>query len=334
MSTDKILDRELSARPQGYRGPNLSPVGLELEPRRLSDGVYALLANTPGKDNNGLIVGDDAALVVDAGITADVATQIRRHAAALTNRPVRFLVNTTYHGDHTFGNSSFPADVTVVSSRVNKENMADLDYEKQVRSGNMYGDAALFDAVTTWRKPDVCFDGYAEIDLGGRMVELWHFGAGNGPGDTIVYVPDARTAWTGNYLCHAGTAHMLLQAGPEPYLASLRRMRKTLRELELIVPGHGAMGNGPEAIDWLTGYLEDLRDDVTRLYEAGNTIEQTVRQCPSPFADGLDPRLAAALANYPSPTLKTQQDFLDLCRNLHRLNVFATYRIVAGTTDE
>jgi cyclase len=102
----------------------------------------------------------------------------------------------------------------------------------------------------------VVFDSYAEIDLGGRLVQLHHFGPGNGPGDTVVYVPDTRTAWTGNFLCHAGTAHMLLQGGPEPYLASLRRMREALPELDTIVPGHGPMGDGPAAIDALVGYLE------------------------------------------------------------------------------
>jgi cyclase len=59
--------------------------------------------------------------VVDAGITPDVSVQIQALAAELTDRPVRYLANTTYHGDHTFGNMAFPAEVIIVSSRVNKE---------------------------------------------------------------------------------------------------------------------------------------------------------------------------------------------------------------------
>jgi cyclase len=54
-----------------------------------------------------------------------------------TDRPLRYLVNTTYHGDHTFGNASFPADVTVISSRINRDNMTDLAYERARRAGNM-----------------------------------------------------------------------------------------------------------------------------------------------------------------------------------------------------
>lgn len=325
MSTDQIPDRELAERPSGYRGPNLSPVGLELETAPLADGVYALLANQPPKDNNGLIVGQTSALVVDAGITATVSRQIQGIAGQLTHVPVRYLVNTTYHGDHTFGNEAFPADVTVLSSRGNKEQMTDLAYEQQLRRQNMYGDESLLDDIGSWRKPDVTFDVDAEIDLGERIVELLHFGPGNGPGDTIVYVPDAWVAWTGNYLCHAGTAPMLLQGGPEPYLASLRRMRDALPDLGTIVPGHGPIGDGHQAIDWLMDYLVRLRDDVAALYESGHSMPETVRRCHSPFADSLEPDLLSALEQYEGSTADSSTAYLALCRDLHRLNILATY---------
>jgi hypothetical protein len=55
-----------------------------------------------------------------------------------------------------------------------------------------------------WRTPDVVLDRFTEIDLGSQVVQLWHFGPGNGPGDTIVYVPDTQVAWTGNFIGPAG----------------------------------------------------------------------------------------------------------------------------------
>ncbi|MFI5693859.1 MBL fold metallo-hydrolase [Kribbella sp. NPDC051586] len=323
-----IPDREIAERPEGYQGPNLSPVGLRLLPQELTPGVLALMANLPPKDNNGLIVGEHSALVVDAGITSEVSRQIQELATGRTDRPVRYLVNTTYHGDHTFGNAAFPPEVTVISSRANKANMTDLAFEKKIRAGNMYGDERLLDADQSWRLPDVVFESFAEIDLGGRIVQLWHFGPGNGPGDTIVYVPEARTAWTGNFLCAAGTAHMLLQGGPEPYIESLTAMRKALPDLETIVPGHGPMGDGPESIAWLIEYLRQLRADVTSLHDSGRTVEETIEQCPSPFDDGLDPRLLAGLATYQLPQQTVVDQFLALCHNLHKLNILAVYRLL------
>src|SRR5882762_5625439 len=70
--------------------------------------------------------------------------------------------------------------------------------------------------VTTWRQPDVVFDHFCAIDLGNKIIELWHFGPGNAPGDTIVYEPDTRAAWTGNFLMCAGLPPMLLEGGLGP----------------------------------------------------------------------------------------------------------------------
>ncbi|MEO3886670.1 hypothetical protein [Nonomuraea sp. B5E05] len=85
--TMHIPEREFAERPSDYNGPNLSPVGLKLLPQKLADGVHALMAAPAPKDNNGLIVGRDAALVVDAGITPQISARIQALAAELTDRP-------------------------------------------------------------------------------------------------------------------------------------------------------------------------------------------------------------------------------------------------------
>lgn len=308
MKASTLLAKELAERPEGYQGPNLSPRGLRLIPTQLATGTYALVANIPPKDNNGLVVGERAALVIDAGIVPDISAQIQQLAAQQTDRPLRYLVNTTYHGDHSFGNASFPAEVTVISSRINRDNMTDLAYEKARRAGNMYEDAALLDAVTDWRKPDVAFDSAAEIDLRGRVVQLLYFGPGNGPGDTIVYLPDAQVAWTGNYLSHAGIAPMLLQGGPTPYLASLRRMRAALPQVRTIVPGHGPVGDG-HARDRLAhrlpraGPARRRRGPPGRPYCAAGAgdLPLTVRRRPRP-ASGQRPGPLPAPAGHRSPS--------------------------------
>ncbi|MFE3190096.1 MBL fold metallo-hydrolase [Nocardia sp. NPDC059240] len=305
--------RELAERPQDYLGPNLNPAGLELQPHEIGPGVHALLANIPPKDNNGVIVGRGAALVIDAGINGAVSQQIQGIVARLTDKPLRYLVNTTYHGDHTFGNAAFPESVTIISSRANRDSMRDLDYEKQMRFGNMRGDQNPLATVTVWRKPEVVFDRYAEIDLGGKTVQLWHFGPGNGPGDTIVFEPETATAWTGNFLMSAGLPPMLLEGGPGPYLESLRAMQQTL-PVKLVVPGHGPMGDGPAALRNFIEYLELLRDEVGKAVAAGWTVEETIERIPTP-----------ALLRLPANVHATPE-FEQLLGHLHRLNVLAAYR--------
>jgi cyclase len=92
---------EFMERPPGYRGPNLEPSGVRLRPKRLAQGVYALMATQPPRDNSGVIIGERGALVVDAGINTAIADQIQQIVRRLTERPLLWLANTVYHGDHT-----------------------------------------------------------------------------------------------------------------------------------------------------------------------------------------------------------------------------------------
>jgi cyclase len=308
------LPGEIDERPAGYRGPNLDPEGLVLHPQELGTGVYALMANIPPKDNNGVIIGTKAALVIDAGINGAVSFQIQQIVGELTEKPLRYLVNTTYHGDHTFGNYAFGDDVVIISSTLNRASMADLDREKGFRSKNLYGNDAAIADVTQWRRPDVAFNDLCVVDLGDRVVELYHFGPGNGVGDVIVYEPVTKTAWTGNFLPRAGVGPMLLEGGPGPYIESLGKMRDTI-DVATVVCGHGPMGEGRDAIDTMIAYLHGLQESVRAALRAGQQLEPTVETTalPERFAKpDLPPPAGEALGL--------------LNHQMHRLNVVATYR--------
>jgi cyclase len=87
------------------------------------------------------------------------------------------------------------------------------------------------------------------------------------------------------------------------------------------------MGDGHSAIDALVEYLERLHDEVTAAVAQGMSLEETQRKATDPWAAGLDPVLVEALAAYRVPQEIAQQKMLELCRNLHRLNVLAAYRL-------
>jgi cyclase len=108
---------EIQERPSHCRGPNLDPKGVRLFPRRLAKNVYALMANRIPRDNSGVVVGSEGALVIDAGMNGAVARQIQDKVRELTDRPLLYLANTNYHGDHTFGNYAFPKTVEIVAHR-------------------------------------------------------------------------------------------------------------------------------------------------------------------------------------------------------------------------
>ena len=314
-----LLSGEIAERPPDYLGPDLNPEGLALHPQQLGRDVYALLADPLPRDNGGLLVGTRGALLVDAGINGAVATQIQETVRRITDRPLLYLVNTTYHGDHSFGNAYFPDEVHVVSSRINALSMTDLEREKRMRLGNMRGNVSALADVKVWRRPDITFANFLELDLGDRVVQCWCFGPGNGPGDTVVYDPESAVAWTGNFLGHTGIPPMLLEGGPLPYMESLRRMQDAL-DVRVLVPGHGPLEHGDRAIGWMIDYLHALDQEVRSGVDSGRQLDEilAMRKLP-PIPDDAFP---------PGAKEKIQERLGDLSRNMDRLNVLSTYRAI------
>jgi cyclase len=309
--------QETAERPRNYLGPNLDPEGLELKPEKLAEDAYAFLANEMPKDNNGAFIGMRGVLVIDAGINSAITRRIQTLVRSLTDEPIRYLVNTTCHGDHTFGNAAFPPEVTIISSERNKQSMVDLAREKTRRSDNLRGNLAALDDVSAWRRPDVTFSERAQIDLGGITVELWYFGPGNVPGDTVVYVPGTKVAWTGNFLMATGVPPMLLEGGTKPYIASLERFKATL-DVATIVPGHEPMGAAQPAVDNFIAYLHELHGQASRAIAEGLTVEAAIEAYP--MSRLLHPPAGVT----PNPVMAA------MAPQLHRLNVMSEYRALSG----
>jgi cyclase len=312
-----------------YLGPDLSPRRLTWTPRPLGAGVHALLATTPPKNNHWIVAGDRAALVIDAGITPRVSQRIQELAARITSSPVRYLVNTSHRGDHTFGNAGLDAGVQIIASAQAKTAMRSLAEEKAQWFPDMPGDDAALGEVTQWRLPDATFGSKLEIDLGGMTVELWHFGPGSSPGDAVVYVPGARTAWTGDFLNHAGLAPIRLAACPLAYAAGLRRMREMLPGLETVVPAHGPAGPAQSSISWMITYLQDLYGNVKALRDCGADAREAVAVCMLNCSWSAPPSLSAAAVNYDFHQPGAGRSYLaGLATRLHRSCILAAYRLL------
>ncbi|HBK81520.1 MAG TPA: MBL fold metallo-hydrolase, partial [Nitrospinae bacterium] len=114
--------------------PPLDPTGIELKTKRLAPGVYALLAGHGAVDNSGFVVGDRGVLVIDAHINGAMARQIQAAVRRVTDKPILYLVNTNFHGDHTFGNYAFPASTQIVAHRKTAERqLPNLMVQKKLR---------------------------------------------------------------------------------------------------------------------------------------------------------------------------------------------------------
>ena len=295
--------------PEGFIPPPLHPAGVALETKELAPGVYALLSNHMTVDNSGFVVGEHGVLVIDAHINAAMAQQIQDAVARVTDKPILYLVNTNHHGDHTFGNYAFPAETKIIAHRATAARMAHFEHEKDFMLDTVGGDRSVFGAARL-RLPDIVFDQRLTIDLGGRVVEVHHFGPGNTPGDTVVYVPEAKAAWTGNLVVGEGTIPPVFEGNARSYLATIAKFRATL-DVATIIPGHGIKTDG-RILGRYLGYLGALIQAVDRAAAEGRSLEQTVASLP---IDGF----------HPLPAELRDSDIGHFLTGLHRLNVQEAY---------
>jgi cyclase len=288
----------------------LNPTGCTLSTKELAPGVYALLSSIPGVDNAGFVVGEKNVLVIDAHISIPMARQIQERVREVTDKPIRYLVNSNYHGDHTFGNCAFPAETSIIQQRETAARTPFMREEFEFMLPAVKNDPAIFEGVTL-RLPDIVFDDYLRIDLGGQIAELHWFGPANTPGDTVIYVPGARAAWTGNMT--GGSFGLALESDAPTFLGTLTRFIQTI-EVKTLIPGHGPILE-PSILWQYTLYFSQLTIDVKKALSAGWTLEETLERTPMGEAFRLPPSDARAI----------------FMQGRHSYNVRRTYLSMAGT---
>ncbi len=253
----------------------LNPRGCVLATKEMAPGVYGLISSIPGVDNAGFVVGDKGVLVIDAHISLPMARQILARVREVTAKPILYLVNSNYHGDHTFGNCAFPAETLVIQQRETASRTPYIAEEIAFLLPAVKGDAAVFAGVT-YRPPDIVFDDHLRIDLGGTVVEVHWFGPANTPGDTITSVPAARVAWTGNVT--GGSFGLALESDAPTFLGTLTRLIQTI-EVGTLIPGHSAP-LGPADLWVYMDYFSRLTNDLKRALREGWTLEETLARIP------------------------------------------------------
>jgi glyoxylase-like metal-dependent hydrolase (beta-lactamase superfamily II) len=210
-------------------------------------------------NNTGAIVGRSGVVLID---TTSTEPRNRRLLAAVAERsgdlPLRTLVNTHHHGDHTFGNWLMPPGVTIVSHRLCREEV--------LRAGLVA--AALFpDADYGGLQvvpPTLTFEDSLTLHVDDTVVELRFLGPAHTLGDVVAWLPREGVVFTGDLVFHG--AHPFLVEG---CLANYPRALERIRELDarVLVPGHGPLA-GSAVLDDLLAYADWLgelaRDGFSR----------------------------------------------------------------------
>ncbi|WP_405619759.1 MBL fold metallo-hydrolase [Streptomyces sp. NBC_01511] len=273
--------------------PAASPPGAPGRLEELADGVYAYVQPDGGwcVSNAGILTEPGHGgrpVLIDTAATESRAKALRAALGRLTPEAPRLIVNTHFHGDHTFGNAVLagPGTVVVAHERTRTEMAAAGLGLTGLWPGVEWGDVELM-------LPDLTYRDALTLHHGGRTIELIHPGPAHTTNDTLVWLPDERVLFAGDVLL-PGCTPFLLMGSVIGSLGTLDLVRKL--DPRIIVGGHGPV-SGPEVLAETEAYLRGLLERAVQGREAGLTPLQAARRCGPEFYPELrDPeRLLANL---------------------------------------
>ena len=308
---------------------------------KVTDGIYYATASgtmTVGS-NSPIILTDTEAIVIDSEITPAAARALVADLKAITDKPVRYVIDSHYHYDHAFGNQVFGPEVQIIGhdntrKRLLGNTMAEYTYlssvepvpariealrkriaeetdpaqktllERQVANSLAYLEQVKEIKVTP---PTVTLDRKMTLFRGGREIQILFFGRGHTDTDVVVFLPTEKIVCTGDLMesviSYMGDAYLT------EWPATLDRLM-TL-DFDTVMPGHGVVFKGKGHIEAFQRYLRDVQKQATDLKKAGVSAADAAARIdlrafaadfPQIRAAGIDPaavRRIYALADHP-----------------------------------
>jgi glyoxylase-like metal-dependent hydrolase (beta-lactamase superfamily II) len=245
---------------------------------KLSDNAYAYTAE--GDPNTGVIVGDDAVMVIDTQATPVMAQDVIRRIREVTDKPIRYVVLSHYHAVRVLGASAYQAQ-HVIASRDTYDLIVERgEADKASEIGRF---PRLFQAVEsvpaglTW--PTLTFTGRMSIWLGKLEVQLIQLGRGHTKGDTVAWLPEQRILFSGDLVEFHATPY----AG-DAYFKDWPQTLDNIAALKprALVPGRGAALTTPEAVaQGLAGtraFVSDVYASVQAGVKAGKDLNAVYKE--------------------------------------------------------
>jgi cyclase len=271
--------------------------------------VYARVVSPDGEEvsNAGIVVLEHSVLVVDTHFTPEAGQSLQGAIRSITSKPVRFIVNSHGHADHTHGNQVFP-DAQLIGSSAARKDALQMDLpslnrtiaitqsqleklrreiskesnsnqvrqlREQIKTREAYIQAMSRLKITA---PFITLDDSLKIQDGKQEVRVLFLGKGHTDGDVVVFLPVAKIAFVGDLFFN--------EAIPNVQDASILAWMKTLEEVlklgaDKFVPGHGAVGDAKDVQIFL-GYFQAIQSLVKESIDRGDTLEQATKDIAVP----------------------------------------------------
>ncbi len=239
---------------------------------KITEGTYAYLGENDPHDgtNAGFIVTGEGVVVIDSHFVwaADLVRVIR----GITPEPIKFLVNTHMHVDHTTGNQVWQKEgATIVASEVTRLNLEDWGSQHSTNFMREFDPAKAKGIEPVL--PHMGFSGELVLNMGNKQMRLVHAGPGHTAGDVYVLLPRERTIFTGDLLFSHN--HCVFKpyshTNPGNWIRVIDRILDM--PVDTIVPGHGPLSTKAD-LRAFRDYLVDFTGQIKTMIAQGKTLNE------------------------------------------------------------
>ena len=247
--------------------------GQDLGPhfKKIKDGIYVQVGEE-GNSNCGIIVTSEGVVLVDSGDTPIDSREILAAVKKLTNQPIRFLVNTETHGDHTTGHWVFsPPALIINSDGATKDMQAAYRPDRMENLRKQSPEMAKAAEGYQMIPPQVEYSDKMTLRLGGKTIEILHLDNVHSGADSAVWLPEDRVLFAAS----ATGPRRLNNIRPTVRIADIRRAMKMMKALnpEIVIPGHGAPGT-VAMFDESEAYYQLLFERMNAMMRQGKSLDQ------------------------------------------------------------
>jgi len=275
---------------------------------KIADGVYHAVGtgSLVVMSNAAIIEGDRDVLVVDSHVSPGGAWALQEELKAITPKPIRWVVNSHYHFDHSHGNQIYGPEVEIIghefaraqilagksqdsparefyvggvpntiktlearlAAAMDDKTKATIENQLAIQRNHLEGTNAVKPTP-----PTMTLNNTMTLFRGGREIRILFLGRGHTAGDVVVYLPKERVVATGDLLVN-GTSYM-----GDAFVTEWIQTIETLKQLDFdtVLPGHGAAFKGKAQLEAWQAYLRDFWAQAQKFHKAGTPWEEAAK---------------------------------------------------------